>query len=402
MAGYRASKTPHPLVIVMVTSLLLIAVTSCRKDRPGRETVKKTRTAQATQTHTRDASENDPSWVVFHGTSDASAGIALDKRTLLVADDENNILRAYGVKGGKPIFQFDLTSFLGVAGKFPEVDIEGTARVDDRVYWISSHGRNRNGKWRPNRCRFFATDIRIDPGGIAIRQTGRTYTKLAERMAADPGVRAACPDIAASFQQGKLNGDHKRRLAPKAHGLNIEGLCASADGDRLYIGLRNPLATSRGISDDHAIVIPLLNPAGVLDKTQQPRFGRPMLWNLGGLGISDMVRSEQHRTTFVLAGPHGGADGRFALYRWSEEVDQQPVFVQQWDPQTPAWRPEAMIVLPGSPRLLLLSDDGVLPVPVSGPAECIDAKCYRSDGTVLNKHLRDENRKYFRALWISP
>jgi len=404
MPGYRAGKTAHFFVLAAVVAaagFLLTAAPSCRNDRPGRETAKKGRPAPTT-TRTGGASENDPSWIVFHGTSDTSAGIALDERTLLVADDENNILRAYGVKGGKCIFRFDLTNFLGVAGKFPEVDIEGAARIGDRVYWISSHGRNRDGKWRPNRCRFFATDIRTAPGGISIRQTGRPYTKLAESLAADPAIRAACPEVAASFHQGKLGGDDKRRLAPKAHGLNIEGLCASADGNRLYIGLRNPLAGLRGASGDRAIVIPLLNPGEIVEKSPEPRFGRPVLWNLGGRGIRDMVRSGHHRTTFVLAGPHGGKDGRFALYRWSGKAGEQPVFLQKWDSRTPAWRPETIIAWPGSPGVLLLSDDGVVPVRVGGPAECIDAKYYRSDGTTLNKHLRDENRKYFRARWIVP
>ena len=66
------------------------------------------------------------------------------------------------------------------------------------------------------------------------------------------------------------------------------------------------------------------------------------------------------------------------------------------------WSPEALAAFPKSPRLLLLSDDGGVPVPVGGPSECLDAKHYRGDGTSLNKHLRDESRKFFRARWIAP
>lgn len=126
-----------------------------------------------------------------------------------------------------------------------------------------------------------------------------------------------------------------------------------------------------------------------------------MLWNLGGLGIRDMVRSEQHRATFVLAGAQGGGE-RSALYRWSEQVDEQPVFLRQLDFQMSGWCPEALVAFPRSPRLLLVSDDGSVPVPVGGPSECLDAEHCRSDGTSLNKHLRDESRRFFRARWIVP
>ena len=401
MVGCRARETAYFLAAVVAAGLISIAAPGARAGRPKKEMAEKGRTAEPARTHIDGAAEGDASRVVFRGTSDASAAIALDKRTLVVADDENNILRAYGMKGGPPVFRFDLTGFLGVSGKFPEVDIEAGARIGNRAYWISSHGRNRDGKWRPNRCRFFATDIITGPRGITIRKSGRPYAKLAERMAADRGIRKVCPSLAECFHHGKLKGARKRRLAPKERGLNIEGLCAGADGKCLYIGLRNPLAASRDASGDRAIVVPLLNPAEVVDKAQEPRFGRPMLWNLGGLGIRDMVRSGHHRATFVLAGPQGDA-GRFALYQWSERVDEQPVLLRRLDSRMSGWRPEALVAFPRSPRLLLLSDDGVVPVSVGGPSECLKAEHYRGDGTSLNKHLRDEDRKSFRALWISP
>ncbi|MBC8372964.1 MAG: DUF3616 domain-containing protein [Phycisphaerae bacterium] len=401
MTGHRARKTAYILVPVVVAGLLVIAAPNCGERRPKQEIGKEGRTARPGRTHLGVIPEGDASWVVFRGASDASAAIALDDRTLLVADDENNILCAYGVKGGAPVFRFDLTDFLGVVGKFPEVDIEAAARIGDRAYWISSHGRNRNGKWRPNRCRFFATDIIVGPRGITVRRIGRPYAGLAQKMAADPGIRKVCPGLAGSFHHGKLDGDRRRRLAPKDRGLNIEGLCASADGNSLYIGLRNPLAASPGASDDRAIVVPLLNPAEVVEKSRRPRFGRPMLWNLGGLGIRDMVRSRQHGATFVLAGAKGDR-GRFFLYRWSGQGGEQPALLRRLDFHKYDWRPEALVVFPRSTRLLLLSDDGVVPVPVGGPAECLDPEHYRGDGTSLNKHLRDESRKFFRARWIAP
>lgn len=392
MAAYRARETAYLLLAVVVAGSGWIATSGCREDRPKQE--------MAEEGHAADQGRT-ASGIVFRGASDASAAIDLDERTLLVADDENNLLRAYRIEGGSPVFRFDLTGFLAVVAKSPEADIEAAARIGDRAYWISSHGRNRNGKWRPNRCRFFATELLVGPQGVAVREIGRPYAELAKRLAADRGVRAVCPGLAESFHPGKLDGDRERRLAPKARGLNIEGLCAGADGQCLYIGLRNPRVVPPGATGDHAVVVPLLNPAEVVEKAQPPRFGRPMLWNLGGLGIRDMVRSEQHRATFVLAGPPGDG-GRSALYRWSEQAEEQPVFLRQLDSQMSGWCPEALVAFPRSPRLLLLSDDGSVPVPVGGPSECLDAEHYRRDGTSLNKHLRDESRKFFRARWIVP
>ena len=392
MAGYRAIAAAYLLVAVVVAGSGLVAMSGCSEDGRKHKATEQGRAGDPGQA---------PSWVVFRGTSDASAAVVVDERTFAVADDENNILRAYSTEGGSPVLRLDLTGFLAVVAKSPEADIEGAARIGNRAYWISSHGRNRNGKWRPNRCRFFATEVSTGPEGFALGAVGRPYTELAAKLVADPNVRAACPGLAQSFHAGKLDGGGERRLAPKSRGLNIEGLCASADGNRLYIGLRNPLIRLPGANGDHAVIVSLLNPADVVDKAQRPRFGRPMLWNLGGLGIRDMVYSEQHRATFILAGSHDDG-GRSVLYRWSGQADEQPVFLRQLDSRSSDWCPEALVAFPRSPRLLLLSDDGTVPVSVNGPSECLDADYYRNDGTSLNKHLRDESRRSSRARWIVP
>jgi hypothetical protein len=382
------------IVAAMAACLLSFAVSNCRKERAERE-----RNEQAAATRPAsgpgDKLESIPRCLIFSCASDASGAVVIDDSTLLVADDEKNVLRAYRTSAGSPIFEVDLSAFLELKGDRPEVDIEGAARIGNRVYWISSHGRNRNGKWRPNRCRFFATDIDSDGDRTIVRPVGRFYSKLAERIMADPGVRAVCPGLPASYHHGKLQAGAREFMAPKQRGLNIEGLCASADGDRLYIGLRNPLNGSR------TIVIPLLNPSEIIDKAKPPQLGSPMLWDLDARGIRDMVHSAREGATFILAGPKGD-DGKFALYRWSGKIDRQPAFVQKLDFGKPTWRPEALVQIPNSSELLILSDDGVLLIPVSGPEDCIKPEYHRHDGTSLNKHLKDETRKYFRGTTISP
>ena len=83
----------------------------------------------------------------YRGMCDASAAVSLNADLFAVANDEDNTLRVYHRKpGGLPAFSFDLTAFLRIGKKSPEADIEGSAAIGDRVYWITSHGRNAKGK----------------------------------------------------------------------------------------------------------------------------------------------------------------------------------------------------------------------------------------------------------------
>ncbi|MHC4629429.1 MAG: DUF3616 domain-containing protein, partial [Planctomycetota bacterium] len=105
--------------------------------------------------------------LVFCGASDASAAVAISRDMFIVADDENNVLRVYRRgQAGSPVYSYDVTAFLGIAPEHPEADIEGSTAIGSRIYWIASHGRNKDGKMRPNRYRFFATDVRINDGNV--------------------------------------------------------------------------------------------------------------------------------------------------------------------------------------------------------------------------------------------
>src|SRR5687767_3713652 len=75
----------------------------------------------------------------------ASAGVALSTDIFVVADDESNRLRTYSrTKPGIPIDEVELRGFLQLGKGNPEIDLEGAAQVGDVVYWITSHGRNRD------------------------------------------------------------------------------------------------------------------------------------------------------------------------------------------------------------------------------------------------------------------
>ncbi|MCU0787450.1 MAG: DUF3616 domain-containing protein, partial [Verrucomicrobia bacterium] len=82
----------------------------------------------------------------FRGLCDASGGVDAGDGCFWVAGDEDNVLRLYDpAAGDQPVRTLALDSFLAVQAKSPEADIEGAARMGDIVYWITSHGRNKDG-----------------------------------------------------------------------------------------------------------------------------------------------------------------------------------------------------------------------------------------------------------------
>ena len=111
------------------------------------------------------------------------------------------------------------------------------------------------------------------------------------------------------------------KVLSKKSGLNIEALCASADGKKIYIGFRNPRLYSK------AIVVPLNNARRVIEQEAPPIFADPLLWDLKGYGIRSMEYSHFHKAFFIVAGAHDEKPA-FALYRWSGDKDSQPVRVQ--------------------------------------------------------------------------
>lgn len=336
--------------------------------------------------------------LAYRGAADASAATFIDDTTLVVADDEDNLLRFYpGGAGGGPSFTLDLSEFLGLAAD-EESDLEGAARIGTRIYWITSHGRNREGKLRPERGRLFATEITRTEGGATLRPYGRPLRTLVPALVQSLEAQGIPLAAAAGIDaQGQVIRED-RRLAPKSAGLNIEGLAACPDGSCLYIGLRNPRHTVKGV--EHAIVVPLLNPAAVVDANDPPRLGRALLWNLGGQGVRSMLWVPALSSFLVVAGD-SDAGGESRLYRWSGAAETQPVAAQPSSPWPADFNPEALALVPGTSRVLALSDDGDRPLRVDSAGNCKRGE-FRKDGTCRNKDLRDAGRKSFRGVQFTP
>lgn len=287
----------------------------------------------------------------YEGMCDASAAVALDAHHFVVADDERNQLSVY--RRGQPavLGQVDLDTFLDTR---KESDLEGAAQVGSRIYWIASHARNSAGKEREDRHRFFATDVR----GTTVDPVGRPYTRLLDDLLAAPLLAPL-----------KL-ADAARRAPEADGGFNIEGLAAAPDGS-LLIGLRNPVPQGR------ALVIPLLNPADLVQGHGPARFAAALPLDLGGRGVRSI---ERVGSGYLIAAGPTGDDGTFAVYRWSGRAADAPVPLAL---NLGTLRPEALFAWPDG-AVTLLSDDGGVKV---GRKACKDA---------------DKARRSFRALDLRP
>ncbi len=265
------------------------------------------------------------------GICDASAGVALDARRFVVADDERNTLVIYRTGSPAAVERIDLSVFLGTR-QDKESDIEGAAQVGQRIYWIASHGLNARGEFQERRHRFFATDV-VPGNAASVQPAGRPYTQLLRDLQRAPSL--------AHLDLARAGG-----LAPEAPGgLNIEGLAAAPDGS-LLIGFRNPLRQAR------ALLVPLLNPDDLL-QGRAARFGMAIELDLGGRGIRSIERVGARY--LIVAGPTGDA-GAFALFSWSGRATDRPVASTM--SAFGDLRPEALFALKTSGELRALSDDG--------------------------------------------
>jgi len=293
----------------------------------------------------------------YSGLCDASAAVWLDARTFAVADDEDNVIRVYPRDaGGAPQYSVDLSAFLQADPKEPEADIEAAAQNGDLVFWITSHGRNANGKDRPSRRRFFATRVLDRDGVVRISPTGRPYVLLLQDLTQDPRLQPF--NLAAAA-----------RLPPKAPGaLNIEGLATTPEG-HLWIGFRNPIPKGR------ALLVPLLNPSAVIEGASA-KLGDPVLLDLGGRGIRSIT--EWGNRYLIAAGSQDGK-GATRLYLWRGS-GHEPQRLAKLPADT--LNPEALAISPGAQnnQLLVVSDDGNV---VIGDRPC--------------KKLKDARQKQFRA-----
>lgn len=240
----------------------------------------------------------------FHGMADASAMELLDEHWLVVANDEDNWLRIYHREQLEaPVRSLDLSPFLRLENKgkkrvSEEVDLEGSARFGDLIFWISSHGRNAAGERAASRQRLLATKVGTIAGVPWVHPVGTHYTDLVDDLVAEPRFA----------QLGLSEAAHR---APKSPGgLNIEALAFTPSGT-LLIGFRSP------VPEGEALIIPVLNPMELI-RGVKPQFGDPLQLALGGQGIRGMTQAG--KGYWIVAGSTDG-NGISQLYHWAGGTD---------------------------------------------------------------------------------
>ena len=280
-----------------------------------------------------------PSTVVYRGTCDASAAARLGSRLFVAASDEDYILRIYNREApGLPRATVDLVPFLAPADPDKEPDIEGAAVVGDRIYWVTSHGRNKDREEQENRQRFFATSVTVTGDDVRIVPVGRPYIHL---------IR----DLIKAHALGEFDLERASTLAPEEDGgLNLEGLAPTPEG-YLLLGFRNP------VPDGLALVVAIANPAEVIDRGTPAVVSVAGRLDLGGRGIRAIEFVPESKTYLVIAGACDDAHD-FRLYRWSGGLRDEAT---QIDVEMGDCKPEEMVVTAIGGRtheLEMLSDDG--------------------------------------------
>jgi hypothetical protein len=278
--------------------------------------------------------------VVHQGFPDGSAGMGAGEQHFIGACDENNVLRLFSGDGqGAPKDLLDLNPLLGFKpkedGTYRECDLEGAARIGDRVYWIGSHGTNTEGKERKERQVLFATEIGGSGAETKLKFVGKPCKEL----------------VAALGKLEKYGLAEAAKKAPEDGGLNIESICAQ--GDTLLIGFRGPV-TAEG-----ALVVPLTNPQAVIDKGAAPVFGTPFTLDLGGRGVRDMA--PWNGQFLIVGGDYKDSGKAPALYLWSGDPKSNPKTLHVFEKLNPeGLNPEGLVVHGDGKKAIVrvLSDDG--------------------------------------------
>jgi hypothetical protein len=230
----------------------------------------------------------------FVGTCDASAAVLLDAQTFVVANDEDNLLRLYRTSSPEAIARIDLNPFLRPTpdAKDAEADLEAAARLGDHILWIGSHGRNKQGKLRPARSVLFATKVTQKGSGWSLEPEGSIYRNLTVDFSTHAQLTAM-----KLWEEIRLDIPREDDLDPKQEGLNIEGLGATADGQGVWIGLRNPMRKGK------SILVELSNAKAVVLEAAVPVFGSVEMLDLAGDAIRSVAYDATRSRHLIVAGP---------------------------------------------------------------------------------------------------
>lgn len=306
------------------------------------------------------------------GISDASTAIPIDANWMFVGDDENQVLRIYSrTRSGGPVVGRDMNPFLGIVdfyddGTPREVDIEGSTRVGNRIYWLGSHSHAFSATERTNRARLFATDVSGSGTNTQLKLVAHYDFLKLDLLAWDAtNGHGKGADYYGLADSAAIGVDPK---TPDGSGFNLEGLCMAPgpnNNTNAYIAFRAPLVppTNRV----HALLIPVRNFGKISTKRSAPgsaQFGPPIELNLGGRGVRS-IEGMGGTNYLIVAGPPGAGTnlpppGNFKLFTWTGHPTNQP---QERAADLTGLNPEGIVEVPAgvwTPTNLfqIISDNG--------------------------------------------
>lgn len=215
-------------------------------------------------------------------------------------------------------------------------DLEGLS-IDETglIYATTSHSLNSDGERKIDREQM----LRFRISGTSVGEIS-TYGGLRDAIAGDTGLREAV------LQDSEEHLDLTQ--------LNIEGLAYVRQSGHLYVGLRAPMAGTRGV------IVVIENPAEMFTAQAAPRFGPPILLELQGGGIRALSYDPVLDAFLIVNELEGYEGNRFSqLWRWNGNPATQP---------EPIALPDIInlnnvesidsILIDGVPRLLIMSDEG--------------------------------------------
>ncbi len=234
-----------------------------------------------------------PNTSIFHtGSSDGSTGIAIEDNYIWIGDDEDQTLRLYnGSQSGLPVQEINFNTDLGSTN---EVDLEGSFRIENTIYWMGSHESD-------ERASLFSTNI-SGSGATSTLSYIDKYTSLRDDLLA-------------------WDANNAHGLGANFFGLNtaleIEALALAPNSTTTaYLGLRS--STSEG----NAIIIPVTNFTDLPGATAgSSTFGAPILINLNGRTLRSI---ECNADGCILIGGPFGNNTDFKLYTWTGDASDEP------------------------------------------------------------------------------
>lgn len=278
-------------------------------------------------------------YVLRHATyytesCDGSGAVALGKDYFAVVNDETSQLLIFARRApGAPVEKITLHKALDLE-KGEEADLEALARIEDRIYVLGSHSRDREGKKEKERRKLLAVHFSADSNGPQLTPIGEAYEDLMNDLTDHRAF-----DSLQLKEATKKSGDDP-------NGFNLEGLCAGQNGC-LWLCFRAPQVENK------ALLIPLNNPKDVTAGARA-RFGNHVVLDLGGRSIRGADNMDGH---IVMIADDDFKGRSPVIFLW----DESQTFATALSlPGLDTFDPESIIIYPdtGLQELQILSDDG--------------------------------------------